>query len=239
MTSRWWVLSAFGVICGCGSDDGSRHILDAPNTGGSDASGPHCPGVFTDDFSQGLRPALWTTTQTTADLFSVTAAGGVHLAKVMPSPGGLQNVSVVLDVTAIAGGPIEGDFTLSVDFANAVIGPSEDQAELHPLFADNSVFFDVYSNHGGAGPELHVWDGTNVNGGFATSATAGTLTIARAGGTTLIGTAAIAGADMPIYAGAGTASPLINASINLQLQPGSDDPTSIDFSKFSLGWTCP
>jgi hypothetical protein len=238
MTSWWCVVSLLGVI-GCGSDDGSRHILDAPNGGGSDASGhPTCPGIFTDDFSQGLRPALWTTSQTTADLFSVmTSNNAVHLAKVMPSAGGLQTVSVILDVGAIAG-PVDGDFTLSVDFANAVIGPAEDQVELHPTFADSLVFFDVYSDHGGAGPELHVWDGSTVHDGFPTTATAGTLTIARAA-TELIGNATIAGSSFPIYAGPGSSSSLTNVSINLQLQPGSDDSTSVDFSNLRLGWSCP
>src|ERR1700745_1211152 len=97
--------------------------------------------TFNDDFSSGLRPTYWRVTQTTPGLWSVDDThGDVRIAKVGTSAGGLQNVVVHLDMAAV-GGAITGDFSEQIDFSNAVVGPNQDQVELHVYFQDGSIFF--------------------------------------------------------------------------------------------------
>ena len=183
--------------------------------------------TFSENFSAGLDPNLFSVTQTTAGLFSIGATQGVvHLAKAAGSPGGLQNIDVVLDMQAAVGGPVTGDFSVQIDFANAVIGPSVDQVELHTHYADGTIFFDVYDTSSGV--NVHVWNGVNVNNPMAVTATGGTFKISRTG-STVTGT----------FNGATIYSQEISAAMTgvdfvLQLQPGSDDYPSVDFDNLSV-----
>jgi len=98
------------------------------------AAGPAWAATFSDDFSSGLRPLYWSVTQTTPGLFSVDDMhDDVRLAKVGNNPGGFQNVAINLNMAAV-GGPIRGDFSMQVDFSNAVIGPNNDQVQLNITF---------------------------------------------------------------------------------------------------------
>ncbi|MGI8481786.1 MAG: hypothetical protein ACR2MF_06965 [Chthoniobacterales bacterium] len=179
--------------------------------------------TFSDDFLSGLRPAYWTTGQTTAGLWSVDdKQGDVRLAKVGTSPGGFQNVAVHLNMAAV-GGPITGDFSTQVDFRNAVVGPNQDQVELHVIFQDSSFFLTVYQT----GPNVHVWDGAE-HGTTAVSANSGTFTISRSGSTV---TGYYNGS--PIFSKT-DASAVTAIDFTNQLQPGSSDNTSVTFDNFSL-----
>src|SRR5215831_3439941 len=179
--------------------------------------------TFSDDFSSGLRPVYWSVAQTTAGLSSVDDThGDVQLAKVGTSPGGLQNVKVQLDMAAI-GGPITGDFSEQIDFSNAVVGPSTDQVELHVYFQDGSIFFLVYQT----GPNVHVWDGVE-HGTISVTGNSGTFTISRTGSML----SAYYNGTL-IYSETNTSPATAMEFVN-QLQPGSDDDTSVTFDNFSL-----
>ncbi len=209
-----------------------QSIFNAGSAGQCSSSCTPGNSTFTDDFSAGLTPQFWSVIQTTPGLFSVNASqGDVRLAKTaMNSPGGIQNVVVRLDLGAF-GGQIAGDFSTQIDFRDAVIGPAIDQIELHTMFADNSVLFDVYDNSCG-GLNVHVWNG-GVQGCTATAATGGTFKITRTGAT-LTGYFN----NNPIFSQS-NASPLTRLEFVLQLQPGSNDATSVTFDNFSLtGGTC-
>ena len=190
------------------------------------------PGIasgvtFTEDFSSGLDPNLFSVVQTTDGLFSLDATQGVvHLAKTASSPGGLQSIDVVLDMEAVLGGPVSGDFSVQIDFANAVVGPNIDQAELHTHYADGTIFFDVYDLSDG-GLNVHVWNGVAVQNHTAVSAAGGTFKISRRGSTV---TGYFNGT--PIYSQS-ISSALTQLDFVLQLQPGSDDYPSVDFDNFS------
>ena len=169
----------------------------------------------------------WTVTQTTAGLFSVDDThSNVQLAKVGTSPGGLQNVVVNLNMAAV-GGSIPGDFSTQIDFSDAVVGPNIDQVELHVGFADNSIFFDVYDNSGG-GLNVHVWDGSSQQGRTPVSGNSGTFTIVRTG-TTVTGYY-----NGTLIFSEIRSAPVVNISFVLQLQPGSNDATSVTYDNFSL-----
>ena len=192
----------------------------------SDSGARPFAGTFTDDFSAGLNPTFWTVTQTTPGLFSVDDTNGdVRLAKIGTSPGGLQNIKVVINMAAI-GGPISGDFTEQIEFSNAVVGPHVDQVELHVYFADSYFFFDVYDTSVGF-LNVHVWDGA-IRGATSVVADSGTFTITRSGGT-------VTG----LYNGTPIFSTTESAAVTamefiLQLQPGSNDATSVTYDNFSL-----
>ena len=184
--------------------------------------------TFSENFSAGLDPNLFSVTQTTDGLFSLNATQGVvHLAKVAGSPGGLQDIDVVLDMQAALGGSsVTGDFSVQINFANAVIGPSVDQVELHTHYADGTIFFDVYDTSSGV--NVHVWNGVNVNNPMPVSVTGGTFKISRIG-STVTGT----------FNGATIYSQEISAALTgidfvLQLQPGSDDYPAVDFDNLSV-----
>jgi hypothetical protein len=179
--------------------------------------------TFNDDFSSGLQPTYWSVSQTTPDLWSVDDThGDVRLAKVGTSPGGLQNVAVHLNIAAV-GGPISGDFSEQIDFSDAVVGPNQDQVELHVYFQDGSYFFLVYQT----GPNVHVWNGSE-HGTMPVAGNSGTFTISRTGSML---TAYYNGS--PIYSETNTSPATAMEFIN-QLQPGSDDNTSVTFDNFSL-----
>lgn len=207
--------------------------IATPTPTPSPSPSPTCTGnTFTDDFASGLDPAFWTVTQTTAGLFSIdTSQGDVRLAKTsMNSPGGLQGVAVRLNMDAI-GGQIAGDFSMQVDFSDAVIGPAIDQIELHAEFADNSIFFDVYDNSC-ANRNVHVWNGS-THGCTQVTATGGTFKIARTGASL---TGYFNGNEIFTQS---NSSPLTRVLFVLQLQPGSNDMTSVTFDNFSLtGGSC-
>ena len=183
--------------------------------------------TFSDDFSAGLDPNLFSVTQTTEGLFSLDATQGVvHLVKTGSSPGGVQNIDVVLNMQGVLGGPVTGDFSVQIDFANAMLGPSVDQAELHTHYADGTIFFDVYDNS--SGENVHVWNGVNVNNPTAVTATGGTFKIIRSGSMV---TGFFNGAM--IYSQS-ISAPLTEIDFVLQLQPGSDDYPQVDFDNFSV-----
>jgi hypothetical protein len=187
--------------------------------------------TFDDNFSAGLRSQYWTVNQTTNGLFTVDSTqGDVRLTKVGSNASGpIQDVGIVLNLAAF-GGPIAGDFQYSVDFSNAILGPSGvDQVELHAKFADSSIFFDVYDNN--SGPNVHVWTGS-ISGQTATTATGGTFRISRVG-TTLSG---YFGSTL-IYSTTST-SPLTEVQFILQLQPGSDDNISVVYDNFQFTAAC-
>jgi hypothetical protein len=179
--------------------------------------------TFSDDFSSGLRPVYWSVAQTTAGLWSVDdTQGDVRLAKAGMSPGGLQNVRMQLDMAAV-GGPITGDFSEQIDFSNAVVGPSTDQIELHVYFQDGTIFFLVYQT----GPNVHVWDGAE-HGTIAVTGNSGTFMISRTGSML----SAYYNGTL-IYSETNTSPATAMEFVN-QLQPGSDDNTSVTFDNFSL-----
>src|SRR5437667_3121650 len=182
--------------------------------------------TFSDDFSSGLRPAYWTVTQPTPGLFSVDDThGDVRLAKVGNNPGGFQNVAINLNMAAI-GGPISGDFSTQIDFSNAVVGPNEDQVQLNVSLSDGSPFDDVYDLSCG-NPSVHVWNGSQ-QGCMAVTGNSGTFIISRTGGTL---TGSYNG--LPIFSETNSLA-ASQITFSLQLQPGSNDNTSVTFDNFSL-----
>ena len=181
--------------------------------------------TFSDDFSSGLRPTYWTVTQTTPGLFSVDDThGDVRLAKVGNNPGGFQNVAINLNMASV-GGPVSGDFSMQIDFSNAVIGPNNDQVQLN-ITVSGSPFDDVYDISCG-NPSVHVWNG-GQQGCMAVTGSSGTFTISRTGGTL---TGSYNGS--PIFSESNS-SVVSTITFSLQLQPGSDDSTSVTFDNFSL-----
>jgi hypothetical protein len=182
--------------------------------------------TFSDDFSSGLRPTFWTVTQTTPGLFSVDDThGDVRLAKVGNSPGGLQAVEVVLNLAAV-GGPISGDFSTQIDFRNAVVGPNNDQIPLNVNGSD-FPFDETYDSLSCGHLNVHVWNG-GVQGCVAVTGNSGTFTISRTGGTL---TGYYNGS--PIFSESNS-SVVTHISFALQVQPGSNDNTSVTFDNFSL-----
>lgn len=183
--------------------------------------------TYIDAFDAGLDPVFWNVSQTTPGLFTInTANGDVRLAKTaMNSPGGLQNIVVQLNLAAV-GGPVAGDFSTQIDFSNAVIGPAVDQVEFHTYYADNSIFFNVYDNSMG-NTNVHVWNGA-IQGYTVVAGNSGTFRIARTGSTL---TGSFNGT--PIFSQTNS-SPLTRLEFILQLQPGSNDMTSVTFDNFSF-----
>jgi hypothetical protein len=225
-----------------GPDGGARAVdasADSKGTAGTDAvstcgigSAPAPVGTFDDDFSLGLRPLYWTVAQTTAGLYSVDSTqGDVRLAKVGSNSAGiLQNVVLNLNMQNI-GGPVAGDFELSVDFSNAVLGSGgTDQIELHAFFEDSSYFYDVYDNSSGV--NVHVWTGS-IQPGFSTTVTGGTFRIVRSGATV----SAYLNTSL-VWSSPWTTGRLSGATFVLQLQPGSDDNESVRFDNFHLKGGC-
>ena len=86
------------------------------------------------------------------------------------TPGPINDIELDLNLSAI-GGPISGDFSISVAISGAEIGPGTDQIQLDTSFQGGGIF-DVVRDTTGNG--THVWTG-GTQGGYATSATSGTL----------------------------------------------------------------
>jgi hypothetical protein len=185
-------------------------------------------GTFSDDFATGLNPTYWSISQSTPGLYSVNATGSnVVLALPNPglNPGGLQSVQIVLDLAAL-GGSITGDFTVQIVFTNAVIGPNDDQVQLNLVFADSSIFDDVYDLS--SGRNVHVWNGS-YNNPISETVTFGTFTIIRTGSTV---TGYFDGT--PIFFESNSAA-LTALTFSLQNQPGAaGDTPSVTFDNFSL-----
>lgn len=111
-------------------------------------------GTFSDDFSSGLNPNYWTITSQTYDfntntinpstpgLFAVnTSQGEVNIANVdvAGQTGYVANGGgITLNLGAL-GGNISGDFTVQVNFSNAILGPANDQVHLTANFADGNL----------------------------------------------------------------------------------------------------
>ena len=218
-----------------GSSATDAAASDGPTHGqavsASCADGGTATAAFDDDFSAGLRSTYWTVGQNVAGLFSIDATkGDVLLTKTGSNTDStLRGVAVVFNLATV-GGSVTGDFEYSVDFSDAVLGPSGvDQVELHALFADTTIFLDVYDNNGGL--NVHVWTGS-INGMTSTAATGGTFRLARVG-STLTGYLG----DTPIYSTTST-SALSDLTFVLQLQPGSDDPISVRYDNFHFQSGC-
>lgn len=183
--------------------------------------------TFSDDFSAQLRPTCWSISQTTSNLYSVDASqGNVHLAKILPTPGGFQGVFVDLSPMPL-GGAIAGDFSTQIDFGQAVVpGPGLDQIEFHAYFQDGSIFYTVYDRSSGL--NVHVWNGSSVRGTIPVSTDSGTFRIARIGSTV---TGYFNGTTLSSET---RSSALTGIAFALQNNQGSDDTTSVTFDNFSL-----
>jgi hypothetical protein len=183
-------------------------------------------GTFSDDFSAGLNPTYWSIYASVPDTYTVTATGGnVDLAKIATTSGN-QVLNVVLNMVAV-GGNISGNFSDQIDFSNAVIGPGDDQVQLDDVFADGSIFLDVYDLS--AGRNVHVWNGSSVNNPISETATGGTFLISRTGSTV---TGYFDGTT--IYSQTDTAA-LSYIDFRLESQPNaSTDSSSVTFDNFSV-----
>jgi hypothetical protein len=239
------------VAAGAGGCSSSSSKNPPPDAGNSDAPAssadvapdnappvPSCAdggtptAAYSDDFSAGLADGVWTVTQTTDGLFATdTTQGDLRLSKVgTNTSAALQSITVTFNLAAY-GGPADGDFELSLDLRDAMLGPSGvDQVEFHANFADNSEFFDVYE-HSGSSFNLHVWTG-KVVGQMPTDVTGGTFRIVRTGST-------ITGYldDTMIYTTTNSAA-LSAIRILMQIQLMSNDPISITLDNFHYQAGC-
>lgn len=190
--------------------------------------------TFIDDFSSGLNPGYWSVTQTTPGLYGVNGGGGqVSLARSAHSPtGGLQWVGVHLNLAAL-GGNIAGDFSMQIDFNNAVLGShSVDQVQLNAFFADGSYFLDVHDNS--LGVNNHVWFDVTppYTGGVSVihpnPSNSGTFKIARTG-------AVVSGwhNSTLLFSANGYTAALSEIMFTLQ-NNGTNDMISSNFDNFSL-----
>jgi len=196
------------------------------------ADGGTPTAAYSDDFSGGLADGVWTVTQSNDGLFAADATqGDLRLSKVGDNTSAtLKSITVTFNLAAY-GGPADGDFQLSLDLRDAMLGPSGlDQVEFHANFADNSEFFDVYE-HSGSSFNLHVWTG-KVVGQMPTDVTAGTFRIVRVGST-------ITGYldDTMIYTTTNSAA-LSAIRILMQIQLMSNDPISITLDNFHYQAGC-
>jgi hypothetical protein len=184
-------------------------------------------GTITDSLmSTTLNPTLWTVSQTTANLYTVTpTSSGLDISYNGPSnPGGTQEAGINLNMAAV-GGNITGDFSTSVTFSDADLsGVGLDQVEFHTVYTDNSIIFDSDSS-GGSG--VHVYTGS-VQTTIDPTETSGTFTVSSVGGV-------LSGYydGTPMFSIADTAS-LDAIAFTLQNNNGSNDPTSVTFTDFSL-----
>jgi len=142
--------------------------------------------TFSDSLANGLETEFWTLSQSIPGLYSFDdTQGSFAFAKTeMQNPGGLQNVSISLNLANL-GGNITGDFSTQVSFSNAVLpntsGSRWNQLSFALYFQDGSFsmlrrttnenVIDVYSSIEG------------YVGQIASTATAGTFTFTRSGST--------------------------------------------------------
>lgn len=190
--------------------------------------------TVTDDFAAGVDPGSWTVAETQAGLYSIDDSNGdVRLAKVGTMTGNLQNISLTFDLSPF-GGSVSGDFSVEVDFTDAVLGNLSEQVELQTGFAGGGVFHIVYdnsSNPANAVPGLnyHVWDGSAPLKGYTTTGgDAGKLRISRTGQTI----SAYASGNL-VFSKTVTGS-LIEVKMVLQNNSGSDNACSVTLDNFSM-----
>ncbi|MBS0190828.1 MAG: hypothetical protein U0573_02910 [Phycisphaerales bacterium] len=189
-------------------------------------------GSFSDDFSAGLRPAFWNVTQTLPNQYVVQSSGSVvHMYRpAANNPGGLQVVAVNLNMGAICG-TVGGDFSASIDFANANISlPGLNQVELHALFTDGTFFFNVFDNSSGL--NTHIWNGS-VLAVTPRSSNAGKLTIER------IGSTLSAKYNGVTFGSLSSAAHLRSLIFTLQNNTGSNSLISCDYDNFSFTFAKP
>ena len=222
-------LSASFARCACRFTDADFGQNDIFLGFGRCVIGPSGFGeAFFDGFSTGLNSTNWSVSQTTANLYSVNASQGrLQLAKIAHNPGGTQNVSVLLKLAAL-GGPITNDFSLQIDFTNAVLpGPGLDQVELRTFYQDGSIFIAGYEYNGGI-TAYTSWDGT-VQFPVSETGNSGTFRVCRTASQIF---ALFNG--RALWGQGNTASSLTNVTLVLQNSSGSDDATSVSFDNFSL-----
>ncbi len=197
---------------------------------------PAAADVFEDDFDGGIDPAYWSVTEYTesgsgtAVYTADDSQGDIRFAKVGTAGAGMNLIGLTLNVGALArtGDAITGDFAVQVDFSDAVLpGPGLDQVELHTVYADNEIFFNVRDNDNGV-DNVHVWTGT-LHSGFQTEATSGTLLIRRTGS---VIEARLDG--QLVHSMTHTAADCARIDFTLQNNLGSNDDTSVTFDNFRL-----
>ncbi|HEV2200060.1 MAG TPA: hypothetical protein VGR73_09575 [Bryobacteraceae bacterium] len=187
--------------------------------------------TFSDSLTAGINPMNWTVTQTTPGIYSVVAnSSGVNFATGSgTNPGGLQDVQLGLNMSRI-GGPVSGDFSMQVDFANAQIpGPGTDQVEFHAVFQDGTIWVISRDSTTGGGQNVHIWNGSQTVGITPTPVTEGTMTITRNGSTL----SAFLNGNL-FYSASASTTPLTQISMSLQNNLGSGDATSVTFRNFSI-----
>ena len=222
-----WDKSAFWVRCAYRRCDFPTSPAHPRGFGGRCVFGPSAfSEAFFDDFSTGLKPAVWTVSQTTPNLYSVNVSQGkIQLAKIGHNPGGLQNVAIHLNLAPL-GGPIANVFSIQIDFTNAVVsGLGLNQVELRTYYQNGLFFFAGYEYDDGF--KVYTWDGT-FSWPQSVTGNSGTLRICRTG-------EEITGFfNGQALWGAGTTSPLTGVTLVLQNNNGSDDAISVTFDNFSI-----
>ena len=183
-------------------------------------------GTFSDSLTNGLNSKYFTVTQSAAGVYTDDPSNtGLQLAKV-ENTSGFQEIDVDLNLSAL-GGNVTGNFSVQINFANAVIGPNDDQIQLNTGYANGATFQDVYDLSSGL--NVHVWDGSNVQSPQSVSTNNGTFVVSRTG-STVTGTFD----GMTIYSNT-NATALDAIYFSLQNQPGAaDDSSSVTYSNFSL-----
>lgn len=160
--------------------------------------------------------------ETGAGVYEVRQKGGeVRVRKTGPNPGGLQHAGMGLGVEEL-GGPVAGDFEVSIAFDKAKIdGDGLNQIELQTRYEGGAVFYVVRDREGRG---CHVWapgiQGDGVGG------SSGSLRIVRSGGQ-------VTGYcnDQALWS-TRIDAPLVGLQFVLQNNDSSNDPTSVTFSKF-------
>lgn len=137
-------------------------------------------GTFSDSLTNGLNPNDYTVTQSAAGVYTEDPSDtGIQLAKV-ESTSGFQEIDINLNLSAL-GGNVTGDFSVQIDFANALIGPNDDQIQLNTSYANGAGFDDVYDLSSGL--NVHVYDGLGIENPQPVSTNNGTFIVSRTGST--------------------------------------------------------
>ena len=183
-------------------------------------------GTFSDSLTNGLNSNYYTLDPSTAGVYTENASSsGIQLAKVQ-NTSGLQYIEVSLNLSAL-GGNVTGNFSTEIDFANAVIGPNNDQVYFGTSYANGAVFQDTYDLSSGL--NVHVWDGSMVENPQPVSTNNGTFIVSRTGSTvtgTIDGTTIFSNTN---------STALDAVYFVLQNQPGAaGDSSSVTFRNLSL-----
>ncbi len=181
-------------------------------------------GTFADPLTSAtIDSTVWTAWQSSPGLYSIApGSGGVTITKVGTNPGGQQNGGLYLNFAALGLGAISGDFDATIHFSGAtVFGPGLDQVEFHTDYSSGMYYLIRDDSN------VHAWVG-GAAGNFSTSASEGTFEIRRVGG-------AVTGyfEGNFIYQAA-IGSSFTGLNFILQNNQGSNDPTSVTFSNFSI-----